>query len=145
MTTEIKQFVAEKHLYFNEYKLTHSADSFVSDKKYRYLVYRKLKEAQIFRGFFKEYETSEEKRKFMKHKKRKKKRSTSLKLMKMVKKRKTKCRCVTFFKIGDIFVLTNYRPISLTPTFAKKFLKDFNPNQLIKICTIEQISIRFPI
>ena len=46
VTTEIQHFVAEKHRYFNEYKLTQSAESFVSFKKYRNLVNRKLKEAQ---------------------------------------------------------------------------------------------------
>ena len=46
VTKEIKHLVAEKHRYFNEYKLTQSAESFVSFKKYRNLVNRKLKEAQ---------------------------------------------------------------------------------------------------
>ena len=45
-TKEIKHLVAEKHRYFKDYKLTQSAESFVSFKKYRNLVYRKLKEAQ---------------------------------------------------------------------------------------------------
>ena len=46
VTKEIQHLVAEKHRYFNNYKLTHSAESFVSFKKYRNLVNRKLKEAQ---------------------------------------------------------------------------------------------------
>ena len=47
MTKEIKQLVAEKHRYFNDYKVTYSAESFVSFKKYRNLVYRKLKKHKI--------------------------------------------------------------------------------------------------
>ena len=46
VTKEILHLVAEKHRYFNDYKLTQSAESFVSFKKYRDLVNRKLKEAQ---------------------------------------------------------------------------------------------------
>ena len=46
MTKEIKHLVSEKHRYFNEYKLTQSAESFASFKKYCNLVKRKLKEAQ---------------------------------------------------------------------------------------------------
>ena len=54
VTKKIKHLVAQKHRYFNQYKLTQSAESFASFKKYRNLVNRKLKEAQksIFRGFF---------------------------------------------------------------------------------------------
>ena len=46
MTKKIQQLVAEKHSHFNDYKVTESAESFVSFKKYRNLVNRKLKEAQ---------------------------------------------------------------------------------------------------
>ena len=47
MTTEIKHLNAKKRRYFKDYKLTQSAESFVSSfKKYRNLVNRKLKEAQ---------------------------------------------------------------------------------------------------
>ena len=46
LTKKIQQLVAEKHRYFNDYKVTQSAESFVSFKKYRNLVNRKLKEAQ---------------------------------------------------------------------------------------------------
>ena len=42
MTKEIKHLVSQKHRYFNEYKLTQSAESFASFKKYRNLVNRKL-------------------------------------------------------------------------------------------------------
>ena len=54
MTKEIKHLVSEKHRYFNEYKLTQSAESFASFKKYRNLVNRKLKKStkSIFKGFF---------------------------------------------------------------------------------------------
>ena len=45
-TKEIQHLVAEKHRYFNDYKLTQSAESFVSFKNYRNLVNRKLKEAK---------------------------------------------------------------------------------------------------
>ena len=46
VTKEIQHLVVEKHRYFNDYKLTQSAESFVSFKKYRNLVDRNLKEAQ---------------------------------------------------------------------------------------------------
>ena len=46
MTKEIQNLVAEKHRHFNDYKLTQSVESFMSFKKYRNLVNRKLKEAQ---------------------------------------------------------------------------------------------------
>ena len=46
-TKEIKHLAAEKHRYFNEYKLTQSAESFASFKKYRNLVNRKLKKHKI--------------------------------------------------------------------------------------------------
>ena len=38
VTKEIQHLVAEKHRYFNDYKLTKSTESFVSFKKYRNLV-----------------------------------------------------------------------------------------------------------
>ena len=70
MTKEIKHLVSEKHRYFNEYKLTQSAESFASFKKYRNLVNRKLKEAknQFSEDFFKKIETTKEKWKFIKKK-----------------------------------------------------------------------------
>ena len=70
MTKEIQHLVAEKHRYFNDYKLTQSAESFVSFKKYRNLVNRKLKEAQnqFSEEFFKNIETSKEKWRFIKKK-----------------------------------------------------------------------------
>ena len=46
VTKEIKHLVAEKHRYFKDYKLTQSAESLVSFKKFCNLVNRKLKEAQ---------------------------------------------------------------------------------------------------
>ena len=46
VTKEFRLLVAAKHRYFNDYKLTQSAESFVSFKKYRNLVNRKLKGAQ---------------------------------------------------------------------------------------------------
>ena len=54
VTKEIQHLVAEKHRYFNDYKLTQSAESFVSFKKYRNLANRKLKKSaiSIFRGIF---------------------------------------------------------------------------------------------
>ena len=70
MTKEIKHLVAEKHRYFKEYKLTQKAESFVSFKKYRNLVNRKLKEAQdqFSEEFFKKIESSKEKWKFIEKK-----------------------------------------------------------------------------
>ena len=70
VTKEIQHLVAEKHRYFNDYKLTESAGSFVSFKKYRNLVNRKLKEAQnqFSEDFLKKIETSKEKWKFIKKK-----------------------------------------------------------------------------
>ena len=53
VTKEIQHLVAEKHRYFNEYKLTQRAESFVSFKKYCNLVNRNLKSTKsIFRGIF---------------------------------------------------------------------------------------------
>ena len=74
MTNEIKQLDAEKHSYLNGYKLTQEADSFVSYKRYRNLVNRKLKEAQnqFSENSFKKFEASEETRKFIKKKLEKK-------------------------------------------------------------------------
>ena len=46
VTEEIQQLVAEKHRYFDYYKVKQSAESFESFKKYRNLVNRKLKEPQ---------------------------------------------------------------------------------------------------
>ena len=46
VTREIRHLVPDKHRYFNDYKLTQSAESFVSFKKYQNFVNRKLKEAQ---------------------------------------------------------------------------------------------------
>ena len=62
MIKVIKQLVAEKHRYFNDYKLTQSAESFVLFKKYRSLVNRNLKEAQnhFSEYFLKKIETSKE-------------------------------------------------------------------------------------
>ena len=76
VTKEIQHLVAEKR-YFNDYKLTQSAGSFVSFKKYRNLVNRKLKEAQnqFSEEFFKKIETSNKKWKFIKKKIGKKKNS----------------------------------------------------------------------
>ena len=70
VTKEIKLLAAEKHRYFNEYKLTQSAESFVSFKKYRNLVNRKLKEAhnQFSEDFSKKIETTKEKWNFIKKK-----------------------------------------------------------------------------
>ena len=77
VTKEIQHLVAEKHRCFNDYKLTQSAESFVSFKKYRSLnaesfvsVNRKLKEAQnqFLEVFFKKIETSKEKWTFIKKK-----------------------------------------------------------------------------
>ena len=70
VTKEIQHLVAEKHCYFNDYKLTQSAESFVSFKNYRNFVNRKLKEAQnqFSEEFFKKTETSKEKWKFIKKK-----------------------------------------------------------------------------
>ena len=63
VTKKIQHLVAAKHRYFNDYKLTQSAESFVSFKKYRHLVNRMLKEArnQFSEVFFKKIETSKEK------------------------------------------------------------------------------------
>ena len=47
LTKEIHPLVAEKHRYFNDYKLTQSAESFVSFKEYRNLVNRKLKKHKV--------------------------------------------------------------------------------------------------
>ena len=60
VTKEIKHLVAEKYRNFNEYKLTQSAESFASFKKYRNLVNRKLKEAQnqFSEDFLKKIETT---------------------------------------------------------------------------------------
>ena len=70
VTREIQHLVAEKHRYFNDYKLTQSAQSFVSFKKFRNLVNRKLKEAQnqFSEDFLKKIETSKENWKFIKKK-----------------------------------------------------------------------------
>ena len=70
VTKEIQHLVAEKHRYFNDCKLTQSAESFLSFKKYRNLVNRKLKEAQtqFSEEFFNKIETSKEKWKFIKNK-----------------------------------------------------------------------------
>ena len=70
VTKEIKHLVAEKHRYFNEYKLTQSAESFASFKKYRNLVNRKLKEAQnqFSEDFLKKIETTKKKWNFIKKK-----------------------------------------------------------------------------
>ena len=70
VTKEIQHLVAEKHRYFNDYKLTQSVESFVSLKKYRNLVNRKLKEAenQFSEEFFKKIETSKEKKRIIKKK-----------------------------------------------------------------------------
>ena len=46
VTEEIKQLVAQKYRYFKDYKLTQSAKSFLSIKKYCNLENRNLKEAQ---------------------------------------------------------------------------------------------------
>ena len=63
MTKEIRHLVAEKHRYFNDYKSTQNAESFVSFKKYCNLVNRKLKEAQnqLSEDFFMKIETSKKK------------------------------------------------------------------------------------
>ena len=45
-TKEIQQLVADKHRYFNDYKVTQCGESYVSFKMYRNVVNRKLKEAQ---------------------------------------------------------------------------------------------------
>ena len=68
VTKEIQHLVAEKYRYFNYFKLTQSAESFVSFEKCRNLVNRKLKEAQnqFSEDFFKKIETSKEKWKFIK-------------------------------------------------------------------------------
>ena len=70
MTKKIQHIIAEKHRYFNDYNMTQSAESFVSFKKYRNLVNRKLKEAQnqFSEDFFTKIETSKEKWKFIKKK-----------------------------------------------------------------------------
>ena len=75
VTKEIEHLVAEKHRHFKDYKLTQSAESFVSFKKYRNLVIRKLKEAQnqFSEEFFTKIETSKKKWKFIKKKNRKEK------------------------------------------------------------------------
>ena len=74
MTKEIQHLVTEKHRYFNDYKLTQSAEN------YRNLVNRKLKEAQIqfSEDFFKKIETSKEKWKFIQKKIGKKKNSPNI-------------------------------------------------------------------
>ena len=69
MTKEIQHLVAEKHRYFNDYKLTQSAESVVSFKNYRNLVNRKLKEAQ--NQFSEDFLKPQKKWKFIKKKKRK--------------------------------------------------------------------------
>ena len=63
VTKEIKHLVAEKHRYLKDYKLTQSAESFVSFKKYRSFVNRKLKQAQnqFLEEFFTKIDTSKEK------------------------------------------------------------------------------------
>ena len=70
VTKQNRYLVAEKHRYFNDYKLTQSAESFVSIKKYRNLVNGKLKEAQnqFSPEFFTKIETSKEKWKLIKKK-----------------------------------------------------------------------------
>ena len=67
---QIQQSVAENHRYFNNYKMTQSAESFVSYKKYRNLVNRKLREAQnqFSQNYLKEIEISKEKWKYIKKK-----------------------------------------------------------------------------
>ena len=70
MTKEIQHLVAEKRRYFKVYKLTPSIESFLSFKKYRNLVNRKLKEAQnkFSKDLIKKIETSKDKWKFIKKK-----------------------------------------------------------------------------
>ena len=70
MTKEIKHLVAEKHRYFNDYKLTQSGELFLSFENYRNLVNRKLKEAQnqFSENFLKKIEISKAKRKFIEKK-----------------------------------------------------------------------------
>ena len=79
LTKKVQHLVAEKHRYFNDYKLTKSAESFVSFKKYRSLVNRK-KEAQnqFSEDILKEIETSKEKLKFIKKKIGKKNKSPNI-------------------------------------------------------------------
>ena len=97
MTKEIKPIVAEKHRYFNEYKLTQSAESVASFKKYRNLVNRKLKEAQnqFSEDFFKKIETTKEKWKFIEKKVGKKNNSPNITEIdengKITKDKKTIC------------------------------------------------------
>ena len=98
MTKEIKHLVSEKHRYFNEYKLTQSAESFASFKKYRNLVNRKLKEAQnqFSEDFLRKLKPHKRNGNSLRKKlERKITVQTSLKLMRMVKKRKTKNQYVT--------------------------------------------------
>ena len=98
MTKEIKHLVSEKHRYFNEYKLTQSAETFASFKKYRNLVNRKLKEAQnqFSEDFFKKIETTKEKWKFIKKKIGKKNNSPNItEIDENGKKRKIKNQYVT--------------------------------------------------
>ena len=80
VTKEIKHLVAEKHCYFKDYKLTQGAESFVSFKKHRNLVNRKLKKAQnqFLEEFFTKNETSKEKWKFIKKKIGKKNNSSNI-------------------------------------------------------------------
>ena len=91
---EFKQLVAEKHRYFNDYKLMQSAESFVSIKKYRNLVNRKLKEAEIQ---FSEYLKPQKRNGNSLGKKLERKITVQIpmKLIKFVKKRKTKSQSVT--------------------------------------------------
>ena len=113
LTKEIRHLVAEKHRYFNDYKFTRSAESFVSFKKYRNLINRKLKEAQnqFSEEFLKKIETWKEKRKFIKKKSEKNTTvQTSQKLMRMVEKRKTKKSiCNAFYRVSAKWASTECR------------------------------------
>ena len=138
----MKHLIAQKHFLFNKWKRSPDSETYSEFKRIRNLVNRRLREAHnnFCINFFQKLPTSKEQWKFIKQKT-----SPSERVVKVDEIRldsgeisrepknivnclptKMKLAYVTpIFKKGDKLDSTNYRPISVTPSFAKIFERLF--------------------